>query len=490
MTPGLETEIVDQDAYSRSLNRLREKNVVLPRISDLADPIQYLSAKITEIADVDPDAVDPRNLFRVNWHNSEDRRGLAAVPDHLVLTEELTGVKAKIVVALGNRFPMIHTHKVLAAYGCLIPRLMSGSFDATKHRAVWPSTGNYCRGGVAIATLLGCRSVAVLPEGMSQERFDWLNRWLADPNDIYRTPGTESNVKEIYDACHALEKEPENLILNQFGEYGNYIIHRAVTGPALERVFNHVNSGGDLTARAFVAASGSAGTLATGDHLKNALGTQTGVIEALECPTLLYNGYGEHNIQGIGDKHVPLIHNVMNSDFAIGVSDHACDGLNLVFNTTPGRDYLTDRRGLGQQDLSALGNLGLSSIANVLGAIKYARYMGLGADDVVLTIATDAADMYHSEQALAEKKYHAGGFNKLAAAECFGQAILGASTDHMIEMNRIDRERMFNLGYYTWVEQQGTSVEDFDRRREQGFWDGLMNLVPIWDGMIDKFNAA
>ena len=490
MTPGLETEIVDQDAYSRSLNRLREKNVVLPRISDLADPIQYLSAKITEIADVDPDAVDPRNLFRVNWHNSEDRRGLAAVPDHLVLTEELTGVKAKIVVALGNRFPMIHTHKVLAAYGCLIPRLMSGSFDATKHRAVWPSTGNYCRGGVAIATLLGCRSVAVLPEGMSQERFDWLNRWLADPNDIYRTPGTESNVKEIYDACHALEKEPENLILNQFGEYGNYIIHRAVTGPALERVFNHVNAGGDLTARAFVAASGSAGTLATGDHLKNALGTQTGVIEALECPTLLYNGYGEHNIQGIGDKHVPLIHNVMNSDFAIGVSDHACDGLNLVFNTTPGRDYLTDRRGLGQQDLSVLGNLGLSSIANVLGAIKYARYMGLGADDVVLTIATDAADMYHSEQALAEKKYHAGGFNKLAAAECFGQAILGASTDHMVEMNRIDRERMFNLGYYTWVEQQGTSVEDFDRRREQGFWDGLMNLVPIWDGMIDKFNAA
>ena len=490
MTPGLETEIVDQDAYSRSLNRLREKNVVLPRISDLADPTQYLSAKITEITDVDPDAADPRNLFRVNWHNSEDRRGLAAVPDHLVLTEELTGVKAKIVVALGNRFPMIHTHKVLAAYGCLIPRLMSGSFDATKHRAVWPSTGNYCRGGVAIATLLGCRSVAVLPEGMSQERFDWLNRWLADPNDIYRTPGTESNVKEIYDACHALEKKPENLILNQFGEYGNYIIHRAVTGPALERVFNHLNSGGDLTARAFVAASGSAGTLATGDHLKNALGTQTGVIEALECPTLLYNGYGEHNIQGIGDKHVPLIHNVMNSDFAIGVSDHACDGLNLVFNTTPGRDYLTDRRGLGQQDLSVLGNLGLSSIANVLGAIKYARYMGLGADDVVLTIATDAADMYHSEQALAEKKYHAGGFNKLAAAECFGQAILGASTDHMIEMNRIDRERMFNLGYYTWVEQQGTSVEDFDRRRDQGFWDGLMNLVPIWDGMIDKFNAA
>jgi cysteine synthase len=490
MIPGLETEIIDPEAYERSVNRLREMKVVLPRISDLADPKCHLAEKFKDIADVDPDAADPRNLFRVNWHNASDRRGLSDVPDHMVLTEELTGVKAKIVVALGNRFPMIHTHKVLAAYGCLIPRLMSGSFDATRHRAVWPSTGNYCRGGVAIATLLGCRSVAVLPEGMSQERFDWLNRWLADPADIYRTPGTESNVKEIYDACHVLEKDPENLILNQFGEYGNYIIHRAVTGPALECVFNHVNALGDLTARAFVAASGSAGTLAAGDHLKNALGTQTGVIEALECPTLLYNGYGEHNIQGIGDKHVPLIHNVMNSDFAIGVSDRACDGLTLVFNTTPGREYLTERRSLGQRDLAGLGNLGLSSIANVLGAIKYAKYMGLGTNDVVLTIATDGADMYHSEQRLAEEKYYANGFNKLGAAESFGQAILGASTDHMIEMTRIDRERMFNLGYYTWVEQQGTSVGDFDRRRDQGFWDGLMDLVPIWDGMIDQFNAS
>ena len=167
------------------------------------------------------------------------------MPEHFVLPKALTGVEAKIVVALGNRFPMIDTHKVLAAYGCLIPRLLSGAFDATRHRAVWPSTGNYCRGGVAIATLLGCRSVAVLPEGMSKERFDWLNEWLADPADIYRTPGTESNVKEIYDACHELSQDPENLILNQFAEYGNYIIHRAVTGPALERIFQHVNRDGN-----------------------------------------------------------------------------------------------------------------------------------------------------------------------------------------------------------------------------------------------------
>lgn len=490
MTPGLEKDIVNLNAYGRNVTRLQDRGLSLPKISELADPPGKLAGKLAGIADVDPDAATAANLFRVHWYNGEDRRGLTDVPAHVVLGPEVTGVEAKIVVALGNRFPMIGTHKVLAAYGCLIPRLLSGSFDATSQRAVWPSTGNYCRGGVAIATLLGCRSVAVLPEGMSRERFDWLNRWLADPNDIYRTPGTESNVKEIYDACHALAKDPENVILNQFAEYGNYIIHRAVTGPAFERIFNHLNKSGTLRPRAFVAATGSAGTLAAGDHLKLALGMQIGVIEALDCPTLLYNGYGEHNIQGIGDKHVPLIHNVMNSDFVLGVSDRASDGLNLVFNTTEGRRYLSEYRGMGQEDIAALANFGLSSNANVLGAIKYAKYMGLGRDDVVLTVATDGADMYQTEQSIAKARYHDGRFDLVAAAETFGQTILGAATDHVIEMTRIDRERVFNLGYYTWVEQQGTSLADFDQRRDQGFWDGLMSLVPVWDGMIDTFNQG
>ena len=188
MTAGLENSIVDQSSYNRNVEHLQKAGLVLPRISELADPQAKLAEKMVEISDADPDAPDVRNLFRVHWHNGADRRSLVSVPEHFLLPEALTGVKAKIVVALGNRFPMINTHKVLAAYGCLIPRLMSGAFDASRHRAVWPSTGNYCRGGVAIATLLGCRSVAVLPEGMSKERFDWLNRWLADHNDIYRTP--------------------------------------------------------------------------------------------------------------------------------------------------------------------------------------------------------------------------------------------------------------------------------------------------------------
>ena len=239
MFPGLEQEVVDRSAYDRNFEKLRSAGIILPRIQELADPGSHLVSKSAEIADADPDGADHRNLFRVHWHNGTDRRSLVDVPEHIVLPSALTGVRAGIAVALGNRFPMISTHKVLAAYGCLIPRLLSGAFDAGRHRAVWPSTGNYCRGGVAIATLLGCRSIAVLPEGMSRERFDWLNQWLLDPDDIIRTPGTESNVKEIYDACHALARDPENLVLNQFSEYGNYIIHRSVTGPALQRVFEH-----------------------------------------------------------------------------------------------------------------------------------------------------------------------------------------------------------------------------------------------------------
>ena len=329
MTLGLESEVVDQEVYTRNVEHLRGAGITLPRISDLADPMARLSSSASELAQVDPDGPDKGNLFRVHWHNDEQRRGITAVPEHIVLGPELTGVDARIIVALGNRFPMIHAHKVLAAYGCLVPRLLSGKFDAGAQRAVWPSTGNYCRGGVAISRILGCRSVAVLPEGMSAERFRWLERWTSDPGDIVRTPGTESNVKEIYDACHTLAKDPNNVILNQFSEFGNYIIHRAVTGPALERIFDAVRGDSALRPRAYISASGSAGTLAAGDYLKQALGTHIGVVEATECPTLLYNGYGEHNIQGIGDKHVPLIHNVMNTDFVIGVSDAATDALNL-----------------------------------------------------------------------------------------------------------------------------------------------------------------
>ncbi|MDP6832501.1 MAG: pyridoxal-phosphate dependent enzyme [Alphaproteobacteria bacterium] len=490
MVFGLEREIIDQAAYDRNVETVRAAGVTLPKIAELADPAKKLADKAAILADVDPDTPVGGNLFRVHWHNDYSRRRLVDVPEHIVLDTALTGIEAKIIVAVGDRFPMVRAHKVLPAYGCLVPRLLSGVFDVSRHRAVWPSTGNYCRGGVAISRILGCRSVAVLPEGMSRERFQWLENWTTDPGDILRTPGTESNVKEIYDACHELSQDPGNIILNQFAEFGNYIIHRAVSGPAFERIFKAVKGSGDLKARAFVSATGSAGTIAAGDYLKDALGVRVCAVEATECPTLLYNGYGEHNIQGIGDKHVPFIHNVMNTDFVIGVSDQASDNLNLLFNTTTGRKFLSERAGMDQQAIAALGDLGLSSIANIIGAIKYAKYMDLKSDDAVLTVATDGARMYQTELSEVEKSLYGGGFDTPQAAEIYGRYMLGAATDHMIELDRAGHERIFNLGYYTWVEQQGVGLSDFDARRDQAWWDGLMDLVPVWDDMIDRFNSG
>ncbi len=483
------TNIEDADVRARAVAHVRERGIRLPTFSELADPASIPEKIRSAAVSVDPDQPDPLNLYRVHWQNATDRRRTAAVPAHIVLPKALTGVDAKIIVMMGAFFPMIEAHKVLAAYSCLAPRLVTGRFDPTGQRAVWPSTGNYCRGGVAISRILGCRGAAVLPEGMSRERFDWLEKWVTDTGDIIRTPGTESNVKEIYDACAELEKNPENEIVNQFSEFGNYLGHYWCTGPALSRVLEHVRqSDPDLSAHAFVSASGSAGTLGTGDYLKEHHGARIAVVEALECPTLLYNGYGEHNIQGIGDKHVPLIHNVMNTDYAIAISDRATDGLNAVFNTETGRATLNQRMGVSMETLDTMRYFGFSSIANMLGAIKIAKQQGLGPNDAVLTVATDGANLYTSELEDALSTFPGGELEANDAAGIIAEHLSGVTTDHMIEANRVDRMRMFNLGYFTWVEQQGVELADFDRRKDQSFWRDLHKLVPVWDELISDFN--
>ena len=226
MTPfELAHDIVDKSNYESAVEHLRRANVLLPTFAELADPSKIKDARKNIGDGISAEAPHAANLFRLHWYNNQERNGLTDVPGHLVLTREFTGVDAPIIVVLGERFPMIQAHKVLAAYACLATRLVSGQFDPAHHRAIWPSTGNYCRGGVAISRILGCRGVAVLPVGMSRERFDWLEHWVADPSDIIRTPGSESNVKEIYDKCRELSAEPSNVILNQFSEFANYLVH-------------------------------------------------------------------------------------------------------------------------------------------------------------------------------------------------------------------------------------------------------------------------
>lgn len=479
------------EVLDRTAALLGGEGIVLPTFAQLTDPSTIPASVKAALKEVDPDTAHPLNLFRVHWYNGPDRRSFVDVPYSVELPSALTGVKARIVVMIGAFFPLIRAHKVLPAYACLAPRLLSGEFDPQKHRAVWPSTGNYCRGGVAISKILGCRGVAVLPEGMSRERFDWLEAWVGNSSDIVRTPGTESNVKEIYDACHDLARQPQNRIFNQFSEFANYVVHRLVTGRALGHVFEDLREDApDAKLAAFVAATGSAGTIAAGDALKAKYGSKTVTIEPVECPTLLYNGFGHHNIQGIGDKHLPLIHNVLNNDAIVGVSDQASDSLNLLFNTDAGRDWLARAKGIDADLLDQLKLFGLSSLANVAGAIKLAKAMDYGPDDVILTVATDSAAMYGSELDMALDRDWNGRFDDAAAAEVFGRHLRGLGTDHVLDMTEQDRNRVFNLGYFTWVEQQGVSLEDFVRRRDQAFWDALMDQVPQWDAEIAALNGA
>ncbi|MCZ6726115.1 MAG: pyridoxal-5'-phosphate-dependent protein subunit beta [Acidobacteria bacterium] len=485
---GLETRVVAQEVYDLAVEHFRILGVRLPTFAQLADPSTIPAEVAKALARVAPDDADALNLFRVHWYNGADGTRVE-IPDHLVLPPALTGVEVRLVVVLADRFPMIHAHKVLATYGCLAPRLVTGQFDPGHHRAIWPSTGNYCRGGVAVSKILGCRGVAVLPEGMSRERFTWLERWVGEAEDIIRTPGTESNVKEIYDRCAELDREPDNVIFNQFSEFGNHLAHYFCTGPAMERVLEaQLGERPQLRLRGFVSATGSAGTLAAGEYLKAKYHSLVVAVEALECPTLLYNGFGEHNIQGIGDKHVPLIHNVMNTDIVTAISDRSTDALMVLFNSEAGRRHLIDRRQVPAEVVADLGRLGLSSICNILAAIKVAKRLGLGGDDVLMTVATDGAELYGSEREKILARDFALGFDDREAAATYDRHLLAVEDDHLFELSTQERERIFNLGYFTWVEQQGVSLADFAARREQSFWTGLHPLLAQWDEMIDEFN--
>jgi len=487
---GVEQHIVDRSVYDHAVKRFRDARIMLPTFAELADPTEIEAAVRNALGGIDPDAPHALNLFRVHWYNDAMGKQTLSLPDHIVLPKSLTGVDAPIVVALGDRFPMIQAHKVLAAYGCLAPRIITGQFDPTVHRAVWPSTGNYARGGVAISRIMGCHGVAVLPEGMSRERFAWLERWVADPADIIRTPGTESNVKEIYDKCAELERDPKTIIFNQFCEFGNHLVHYCCTGRALGQVFEHLQARArGMRLRAFVSASGSAGTLGAGDYLKEHYGSRIVAVEALECPTMLYNGFGEHNIQGIGDKHIPLIHNVMNTDVVTAISDRSTDRLDVLFNTDIGREYLVQRKQVPSAIVELLPAFGLSSICNVLAAVKTAKHCDFGPEDVVVTVATDGAAMYGTEREKATRKYFPGGFDAVAAGETFAECLMGVNTDHLRDLDGIDRKRIFNLGYFTWVEQQDVSLPEFEARQSQQYWMKLRQLLPVWDQMITEFNG-
>ena len=406
--------------------------------------------------------------------------------NYVELPPELTGVKARIFMLIGKFFPT-GAHKVGATFGPLVEKLVKGQFDPTTQKALWPSTGNYCRGGAYDSALLACDSIAVLPEGMSRERFDWLNKI---GTEIHATPGSESNVKEVYDKTHELKAlhGDQIVVLNQFDQIGNAIWHYAVTGKAMEEIFNTQCTNGEKV-KAVCLTQGSAGTLGCGEYLKEIYPTiKIAAGEAMQCPTLLYNGYGSHRIEGIGDKHVPWIHNVKNMDFVVDLDDEDCMRILRLFNEPDGQARLI-AAGVNPEVVAQLPLLGISSIANMLSAIKMAKYHEMNEKSVIFTIATDSVEMYGSR--LEELREERGEYNELQAALDQESCLLGQGTDWMKELSYWDRKRMHNLKYFTWIEQQGKEVEELDAQwYDDEYWTRQFSSYKDWDAQIKEFNEA
>ena len=476
---------INEEQLKRTVHRARERKIIIPTFRQQRNPElipQKIRGKLREIELWD---VHPYNLFRITWKNEPiDRGGGFGEVNTMEIPSEISGVDARIIALIGKWFPT-GSHKVGATFGCLVPRLVTGQFDPTHQKAVWPSTGNFCRGGSYNAALLACESIAILPEEMSRERFDWLSRMAGE---VITTPGGESNVKEIFDKCWELKKTRQDIfIFNQFEEFGNHLWHYEITGRAIEEVLRKRMSPDDRLA-GFISQTGSAGTLGAGDYLKEVFpGSQIVAGEALQCPTLLLCGYGNHRIEGIGDKHIPWIHNVKNTDMVIAVDDRACMNLIRLFNEPAGWDYLK-KQGVKEEVISMLPLLGISSIGNLLCAIKFAKYYELTKHDFVVTVWTDSMDLYGSR--LKELQGVYGPYSEMEAVKDYHRYLMGVSTDYLRELSYDDKRRIHHLKYFTWIEQQGKKLSELEAQWYDApdYWGRIHGQVRKIDDLIDQFN--
>lgn len=429
------------------------------------------------------DPLDPINLYNITWRDPENNIYYEVLPP------ELTGVEAPIVVLYSKGFPT-GSHKVGAAYSVLIEKELTGEVDPTIHRLVWPSTGNYGIGGAWVGCRMNFDSIVILPEEMSRERFERVRGYGAS---LVLTPGCESNVKEIYDKCAELQAaDPEHIrILNQFEVFGNYRFHYHVTGNTIVELAGVLQEEGVGRGKiaAYVSAMGSAGTIAAGDRLKQVWPDHKIVgLEPIQCPTLYWNGYGGHDIQGIGDKHVTWIHNVMNMDAILCIDDiESKMGLQLLVEEA-GWKMMIDRYGVPQDKVYRMAQIfGISGVCNVLGAIKTAKWYGLGKDDVVVTILTDAIDRYHSVMDQLTETY--GPMDETEAAVRLVSIFHKQKLDWIGEGTREARNRWHNLKYYTWIEQQGKTLEELNAQRHQDYWEAHQCRVAEVDRLIRKARA-
>ncbi len=475
-------QIENETYLKKTIKRCREKKIILPTFKQLKEPntIPQKIQKQLELIGIND--LHPLNLFRINWRNDKSTGKIGAI-NYLEIPKEITGVKARIIGLVGKYFPT-GAHKVGATYGCLAPYLVTGRFNPEYHKAVWPSTGNYCRGGAFNSALLSVHAVAILPEEMSKERFDWLKEIGAE---VFATYGCESNVKEIYDKCHELEKKSdEYLIFNQFDQFGNPIWHYEITGSTIETLFNQIKKDGQRLS-GYVSATGSAGTIGAGDYLREKFPLiNVTAAEALQCPTLLMNGFGAHRIEGIGDKHVPWIHNVKNTNAVAAIDDEQPLRILRLFNEPEGQKYLSSL-GVDEKTINKLPDLGISCLGNLLASIKLAKYYEYNENDVIFTIFTDSADMYQSR--LKEMNEGWGKYSLKQAEIDWNVALKNQSIDYFKELSYYDKKAIHNLKYFTWVEQQGKSVEELNAQwYDENYWAERFAVVPEWDKLIEEFN--
>ncbi len=451
--------------------------IVGPTFEEMLHPEKIdpeVRKKAIEMSKKDP--LNPINLFNISWRDENNKIR------YLVLPKELTGVDANIIVLYAKDFPS-GSHKVGATYSILVEKTVKGEVDPSKHTMIWPSTGNYGVGGAWVGSRMGYDSIVILPELMSKERFELIEKYGAR---VIATPGCESNVKEIYDKSKELyAQDPERIrILNQFEEFGNYRFHYYVTGNTMIELVKEENIGNGRVA-AVVAGVGSAGTIASGDRVKQVFPEAKIVaVEPLQCPTLALNGYGGHDIQGIGDKHVTWIHNVMNMDAVVLVDDmDSKKGLQLLVDET-GKAYLKEI--MGEEVVEYLADkFGISGIANIIGSIKMAKYYNLKEGDNIITIATDAIDRYWSVMKQLDEQF--GKMDRAEAKSRHERIFLGQELSGIFEEDKWTRERWHNLKYYTWVEQQGKTVEELNAQKEQDYWIEKQKEIEKIDELLKEY---
>jgi cysteine synthase len=476
---------IDEAVLEKTVQRCRQRQIIIPTLAEQKDPEKVPEKIRRRLAGVGLWDVNPLNLYRITWKNEpKEKGGLFNRGNWLEFPPELTGVSARIVGLVGKYFPT-GAHKVGAGFGCLVPRLVSGEFDPTTQQAAWPSTGNFCRGGAFDCALLACDAIAILPEEMSKERFEWLRE--IGTKEIIATPGSESNVKEIYDKCWELRKERGGnvFIFNQFEEFGNALWHYLMTGSIVEEVFEQVRAP-DSRLAAYVSATGSAGTIAAGDYLRTRFPhLKVVATEALQCPTLLRNGWGAHRIEGIGDKHVPWIHNVRNTNMVAAIDDEQCMSLLRLFNEAQGQLFL-ESAGVKRDFVEKLPLVGISSICNLVAAIKVAKFYELGGRDILFTPLTDSMELYQSRTRELTEQH--GPYTRELAARHFSRYLEGTGIDGLQELGYWDQKRLHNLKYFTWVEQQGKTPAELDRLWDPDFWTETFSQGEEWDRLIRQFN--